>query len=396
MNKFNKIISTFLAVLMVLGACSGLSIGVSAKEDDETSASDVSIYITKIFNTPEDKFESMSMSVVESGYEMRVDPLTGEVAVKEFATGNILFTNPYDVGNSKADDDSESTENLLSQIIVTATSSTGEAIKLNSFADCASLGQLTATRIQSGIRVDYSIGEEATRKLVPYRITDSRYQEYILEPIEKAYAEGLISFAEYEYFTYGDGSDGLYFTKQSLSFLKETDKEEYLKKMPILATTDLWQVAPSLEKAILDQIEAVIKKCCPDYSFDMMDEDHAETGYKAVQSAFPLFKMALEYSVDENGLVVRMPCNGLRYDMNSLRSSPFRFCLTWAPDTTQTRVTPSSRTVQVQSSILRRSRQTVQASVSPFTELTTLTTQSMRSATRRRFAIPFTVLWQTR
>ncbi|MBQ9760483.1 MAG: hypothetical protein IJW16_03950 [Clostridia bacterium] len=316
MKKFNKIISAFLAVLMVLGAFSGMSISVSA-DDEEVSANDVSIYITQIYNTPEDKFESMTMPFVKDGYEMRVNPLTGEVAVKELATGNILFTNPYDVGNSKADDDSESTEHLLSQILVNAKSTSGEIIKLYSFADAAALGQLTATKIESGIRVDYSIGEEATRKLVPYRITDTRYQEYILGPIEKAYEEGIISFTEYEYFTYGDGSDGVYFTRQSLSFLKDSDKEEYLEKMPILATTDLWQIAPSLEKAIIDQIEAVIKKCCPDYSFDMMDEDHAETGYKAVETAYPLFKMALEYSVDADGLTVRMPCNGLRYDMNN-------------------------------------------------------------------------------
>ena len=293
-------------------------IGVSADDTQtEASANDSSIYVTKIFNTPEDKFESMSMSYRESGYEMRVEPVTGEVAVKELATGNILFTNPYDVGNSKAENSSESTEHLLSQVLIKATSNSGELLKLYSFSDAAALGQIKASRIQSGIRVEYSIGEEATRKLVPYRITDTRYQEYILAPVTEAYENGLITVDEYQYFTLGDGSDGIYFTKQSLSKIKPIDHEKYIESMPILATNDVWQISPSLEKAILDQIEAVIKKCCPDYSFDMMDEDHAETGYKAVEAAYPLFKMALEYSLDKDGLSVRMPCNGLRYDVNN-------------------------------------------------------------------------------
>lgn len=318
MKKLNKFISAFLAVLMILGSFSALSVmTVFADDSDETSAMDTSIYITKIYKTPEEKFASMSMPFAKDGFELRVDPITGEVAVKEEKTGNILFSNPYDVGNSNADDDSESTVHLLSQIMITASASDGIAKKLYSFSDAAALGQLSATRIQSGIRVDYSIGEEATRKLVPYRLTDVRYQKYILEPIEKAYEEGIISFTEYEYFTYGDGSDGLYFTKQSLSFLQEVDREEYLEKMPILATTDIWQIAPSLEKAILDQIEAVIKKCCPDYSFDMMDEDHEETGYRAITTPYPLFKLALEYSLDKDGLSVRVPSNGLRYDVDS-------------------------------------------------------------------------------
>ena len=319
MKKLNQIISAFLAVLMVLGAfASFLVVGVSAADED-APVTGAALYITEKFNTPEDKFDSManSYAYVENGFEIRVDPITGEVAVKEYATGNILFSNPYDVGNSKADDESESTEHLLSQVLINATGSTGEKIKLYSFSDAAMLGQISTSRIKNGIRVEYSIGEEATRKLVPYRITDIRYQQYILGPVEEAYEQGLITSDEYQFFTFGDGDDGLYFTKQSLSKLKESDHAEYLEKMPILATTDVWQIVPSLEKAILDQIEAVIKRVCPDYSFDMMDEDHAETGYRAIETAYPLFKMALEYTVTENGMTVRMPANGLRYNLES-------------------------------------------------------------------------------
>jgi hypothetical protein len=49
----------------------------------------------------------------------------------------------------------------------------------------------------------------------------------------------------------------------------------------------------------------------------MMDEDHEETGYKAITTPYPLFKLALEYSLDKDGLSVRVPSNGLRYDVDS-------------------------------------------------------------------------------
>ena len=47
----------------------------------------------------------------------------------------------------------------------------------------------------------------------------------------------------------------------------------------------------------------------------MLEEAHAFVEYEAKVESYPLFKLALEYTIDENtGLVVRLPANGIRFD----------------------------------------------------------------------------------
>ena len=325
MKKFTKIVSTFLAVLMMLGTFSIL--GVSAADDDFASraSQDPSIYITEKFNTPEDKFNSMTMSYVENGYEMRLDPISGEVAVKDLTTGQYLFTNPYDIGNSKANDESVTVENLLSQIIIKYLDEKDAEATMNSFADAVKKGQISASLIQNGFRVEYSIGEESSRLLTPFCLTEERYIEYILNPVTAAYEAGTITSRQYQFFTYGwsdkldNYDDGDYYTRLSLSLIAPIDHEAYIKERPILAETDIWVLDPNATKAELKEIEEAIKKACPDYSFDMMDEDHAETGYVPAKLDNPLFKLALEYSLNKDGLSVRLPCNGLRYDVTKYK-----------------------------------------------------------------------------
>ena len=64
-------------------------------------------------------------------------------------------------------------------------------------------------------------------------------------------------------------------------------------------------------------VEDYIRKYCPDYSFEQMDADHEETGYVAEEEEYPSFKLALEYSLNDRGLSVRVPINGLQYNMAS-------------------------------------------------------------------------------
>ena len=190
MKKLNKILSTILALLMMLSAFSGLSvIGTSAAVSEETRNEFRDQYGTNTkYNTPEEKLASMELVYEDHGYEMYLFAATGEVAVKEKATGQTLFTNPYDVASSKADIATTKQE-LLSQVLITCLdkSNNNNKVTLNSFYDAAALGQITASRIKNGLRVEYTIGEQISKRLVPKQITSDRYYEYILKPITEAY-----------------------------------------------------------------------------------------------------------------------------------------------------------------------------------------------------------------
>ena len=106
MNFYKRIFSTLLAVIMLLGALSGLSINVGAASKDEVVSVEDRIknsYIGQSYNTPEEKLASMTMMLERDGHQLWVDHISGEVAVKELATGNIMFSNPWDVNGSEMD-----------------------------------------------------------------------------------------------------------------------------------------------------------------------------------------------------------------------------------------------------------------------------------------------------
>ena len=49
-------------------------------------------------------------------------------------------------------------------------------------------------------------------------------------------------------------------------------------------------------------IESLIRKYCPEYTYDKLEEDHEITGYEGNEKEPPLFRLAVEYTIDEEGL----------------------------------------------------------------------------------------------
>jgi len=78
-------------------------------------------------------------------------------------------------------------------------------------------------------------------------------------------------------------------------------------------------------------LESMIRKYCPEYTFDKLEEDHEITGYEGNEKEPPLFRMALEYTVDENGLTATIPAKSIRfnetnYRLNTIAVLPYFGC----------------------------------------------------------------------
>ena len=333
MNLTKRIISTFLAIAMVLGAFTALftvqvSAATSSKATEEEEKILIEDYVTKVYNNPEEKLASMELMRTVGNYQLWADKLSGEVAwVETDANGkpteNILFTNPYDVATSKGSKTTK--QELLSQIIVSFTDQTGTSKQLYSYTDAALNDQITIDLIKGGIRVEYIIGREDGRKLIPKLILNDSFQENIVSKIEAAAAPGGPLEKE------ESGKAVKWFLNAWLEFNPNTMPplmaREYINKYPVLGETYedengntvypvLWSWSDKMSNAN-DTLrrELWIKTYCPDYTFEQLDADHEATGYVAKDEKYPVFKMALEYYLDaENGLTVRLPCNGLRYD----------------------------------------------------------------------------------
>ena len=315
MKLKNRILSTFLAVIMLLGSVSSfIVVGASAATVGASSIHKQ--YAMTGYNTPEEKLASMTQKLVRGDYVLYVDEISGEVAMKNTKTGDILFSNPYDAAYSGASTNEETGKmnELLSQIIIKYSGGGASNAELNSFKDAAMRGQIKVLNVKNGVRVEYTIGQDEARKLIPRQISADNFQELIIDPMKAALDKGEMDNYDFVKIT------ETMFEKKSLADARtELGREKMLEDYPICEKMDIYILKPTSSIALLNWIESRIKTYCPDYTFEQMDADHEETGYVAQEEKFPLFKMALEYYLDDTGLNVIMPCNGLRYDMSTYK-----------------------------------------------------------------------------
>lgn len=363
MKKLNKIISLLLAVIMLIGSMTTvLAINVSAEETgtdtgtkEDNTTNNIIItkkpedYTEKIYATEDEKLATMALAFRNYGYEIYVDDYSGEVAIVKISTGEKLFTNPWDVASDKSSnsttDDSTSgsiKEHLLSQIELSFTDITGHTFTYTSFRMASQRDQIKIKNIKNGIRVEYTIGREQAKMLVPHSIEPDRFEKLIKEDIIEGmkviygtrgewYAEQFLvnyqAVSKYEI----DVLTGEFILDENGQKIEksDTEKKKLFEDFPALKDIDVMYVlSDEISQAELIKLEQSIKTHCPDYSYEELEYDHERTKYEADDENSPVFKMALEYTIDEQGLTVRLPANGMRfneslYTLNSLTVLPY-------------------------------------------------------------------------
>lgn len=309
MKLHNKILSTILAVVLLVSALSG-TVVVQAAGTSTTSSSMETIYFESSYNTPEERVfgddSNMELRLERNGYQLWVDNKSGEIAVVD-SVGNIMLSNPFDVGSSSAADSTKA--EIMSQLAVQYIDN-GATKYMYSFTEAALRDQITVLNIKNGVRVEYTIGQEESRKLVPRQLSRTSFETLLRAPLDAAVADGYLD--EYSLLQF----QAFYLLQSLEQQSSQKAKDRLLRKYPICEFMDIY-VCQDTTNREANLIETIIKNYCEDYTFEQMDADHEETGYEAVEEQYPVFKMALEYSLDEDGLSVRLPCNGLRYDMST-------------------------------------------------------------------------------
>ncbi len=303
-------------------------------------------YLTLPFESEQEKLATMEMMYEKDGYQLWVDTYTGEVATVCVESGQILLSNPYDIGieTDLKKGTSENIRNeLFSQIVIKYTDNDTDKT-MNSFAEAASRGQINFEYIKNGIRVEYSIGREEARMLVPRVIEKNRFEENILQPfadeinkISEENGYNILNWRDYlpmakrnnmikDSSPTGNPKDGnnewfkfvkllAFYSEKSLA-KAETEKERRSMEAlyPICKKMDIWVCTPDISRNELITVEGYIKTYIPAYTFEQLEYDHQLTEYIGQDKSPPLFKMALEYTLDEKGMSVRLPANGLRFD----------------------------------------------------------------------------------
>lgn len=348
MKNTIRIISLLLTAMLLLGSMTVLStISVFAAGESDTSSKEesttgstptdkedmnteqkVEYYKTTIYANPEDKLATMGEPRLEKGdYQLYVDDFSGEIALKNTVTNEILFSNPYDIGASKANESENQTkEKLLSQLIINFTSN-GNVKEFYSFREAAARDQIKVKNIKNGIRVEYTIGREQSKVLLPRVIEASKFEALVADM--QAHTSADPAVRKEELFKI-DKLLSYYLPYDPNTDMPEAKRQEMYKKYPVTKNKGMaiYVFDSSATDNELTRCEDILKTYAPDYTYEMLDEHHAETEYVADDLNPPLFKMALEYTLDDNGLSVRLPANGIRfneslYQLNYIEILPF-------------------------------------------------------------------------
>ncbi len=354
-----RIVAIVLSVIMLLGTvmveAGAYAVDLIYQIDPKTKKatenvdyeSTVKQYLSLEFATAEEKLESMEMMLEKDGYQLWVDPLTGEVATKDLASGQILFSNPYDVGakfTSKTGAPSDSTKKkLMSQIMIRYTDNDTEK-DMYSFDEAAMRGQIKVKNIKNGVRVEYSIGREETRMLVPKIIEKNRFETVILDvfaneinEISREHKDDDEPMFEINWRDYnatsgtnsrGDrmkiSKNGLWFGfnqlqayynfKSTDECTSEREEKSLLAAFPICRKMDVYVFSTDATPSEIVRVENYIKTYVSSYNYEQLEYDHNLTEYEGSDKSPALFKLSLEYMLDEWGMSVRLPVNGLRFN----------------------------------------------------------------------------------
>ncbi|MCD7944605.1 MAG: DUF5696 domain-containing protein [Clostridia bacterium] len=288
-----KIISVILTSIMVV-----TSIGITSVSAAATANYD---YANVEMASESAKLATMTLYKEAYGYQIYADEYSGEVAFVKVSTGQVLFTNPYDAGGTSAASSATVRQQLLSQIIITYEDDEGTESTMYSYTEASLRSQITIKNIKGGIRVEYAMGRQDTRRLVPRMIEKTRFETLILANIDSEfYYNKLLSM-----YVLQDPYD---------TSLSERAIAEMQAKYPITNSMAVYIYATNASDYELATSETTIKTYCPDYSYEDLDYDHELTGYEGTDEAPALFRLALEYTLSEDGIEARLPANGIRYD----------------------------------------------------------------------------------
>lgn len=315
--------------------------------------------------------DKLALVLTMGDYQLWASRYTGEVLYYNTVTGESLSTNPYDF----ADNDKISKtvrEQLLSQVSIAYRGNDGNIKYMYSFTDAAQRGQIQMKHIKNGIRMSYSIGRENAEYLLPGWITEESFYEKIVKParayVEKMAQELGVDLSKIEFPTDPKANKyTAYFAKECANaFARQssdydtnvhgkaliqlgkifagytyqnpneiTDRrklQQMQAKYPVTAKkiTDeegnsRFQTIYTRDETYTDKqlvsLESFVKLFCPEYGYDDLELDHAETGYVSKEETPPLFKVSLEYTLDpkDGSLQIRLPANGFRYDATLFR-----------------------------------------------------------------------------
>lgn len=303
----------------------------------------------------------------EGNYEMTEDGI--------YAYDGYYCTNPFAIGRSESATKSSAIkksptsdsvkQTLYSQLLLKYTENSNE-VELSSFKDAALNNQIIVKNIRNGIRVEYTLGREEVSYLVPRRIRYDKYLDLLYQIAQNSTSKKeKKSFAAF-YSLYAISADQLtyeldqstmtdevrdffYTTREEGKILHEGKGSEfgvqwgllpaYVERVnsesnktlnerkenyPFITQFAFMVCDSTIQSSDLKRLEQLIK-LNTNYSKEQMNIDHAETEYTGSDKIPALFKMAIEYTINQYGLQIRLNAGNIRFDNSNYKLSNISF-----------------------------------------------------------------------
>lgn len=306
-KRFKSLVAIALSLFMLLSIVATLPVFGEESEIEEDILDEVP-YLKTVYGSVDAKIAVMTEGLTNGKMQIYYDAASGEVAVKNLETNEVLFTNPYNVSSSKTASNSpsspETMRELLSQIVITYTENDKEQT-FYSFKDAAIDKQIKVKDIRGGLRVEYTIGREEVRLLVPECINAEDF-EYLRTQIEAKSTFFAGKFASY-----------YLFKEINLNDPKQTQLTTAMK-WPITEQFPVYVLDQLLKHAEKLKLEQIIKEYT-DLTFEMLEEMHKKTDFKPKTKEPALFKLALDYTLNDDGVTVNLAANSIRFDSSTYK-----------------------------------------------------------------------------
>lgn len=268
----------------------------------------------------------MQLMASYNGYELYCNPYTGEVAYVNVATGQTMTSNPVNfesVPAVPADPFAVSTfTKLLSQIEVSFEDNEGKINEFYSFVEAAARNQISVKYMKNGFRVEYTMGRLNTSYLVPGVVEADYFEEFIMAPIEEL-REKIVDEYGYDSDAYEEINNAYmkfttWYGYTEYDYEDPTWRDNFAKKYPKTYVSGACFYYLDEDSGITERelvyLENLVKTYCQDVDQDLLDEMHARTGYVQEIKESPVFRVAVEYVIENDGLSVRLPANSIRFD----------------------------------------------------------------------------------
>lgn len=270
--------------------------------------------------------------------DLTVYDLDGEIEHIYDYTG-YWCTNPFSIGSVSSTTAVKA--ELYSQLIIDY-SDNGVVGHYYSFEESAMYNQISVSGIKNGTRVEYTIGQEAIKYLVPYLITEEKWnqiRDWIINLLQTDYGISYDQYLEYKTYSSDEKQDlkkndsNFYFSCEGFAYQLENFEAYYQLYDTNFKFPDSMSVVKSAVekngpcylldykkagKNNMESYETLIKRT-DKFDFADLDEVHAETGYTVDTEEPASFKLAIEYTIDEYGLLVRCSAGNIRFDSSSFQ-----------------------------------------------------------------------------